>query len=272
MTKGRDGARFRIPRSRRLTWDLLKFNHHIPLCGHDRRCNLSEVLNARHDCAVRISWPALVMKAVSIVAADIPELRQTWYRWPWNHLFQHSSSTAALTVQRKYRDDDWLFWGQVKDPANLSLVEIREQIDVFASGDVEQVFRRQLELAGLPTILRRVIWWWNLNVETKRRQKRLGTFFLSTLSGRGAEIQIPPSVHTACVTYGPIDDDGFCRMTIAYDHRVMDGVLVADALTMLEQTLNGQLARRTETIVSSQQTRCLMYVVRLGVKQRVSLG
>ena len=252
MTKGRDGTRFAIPRSRRLTWDLLAFNRQIPLCGHDRRCNLAQVADARQTCEVRISWPALVMKAVALAADQIPELRQTWYRWPWSHLYQHKTSTAVLTVQREYRDDEWLFWGKIKDPAKLSLVQIQEQIDSFVSGDIESVYRRQLELSAVPTFFRRMIWWWNLNVETKRREKRLGTFFLSTLSGRGAEIQIPPSIHTACVTYGPIDGDGNCRLTIAYDHRVMDGVLVAEALALIEQTLNGQLCEELRQLPAYQ--------------------
>jgi hypothetical protein len=181
------------------------------------------------------------MKAVSLVADEIPELRQTWYRWPWNHIYQHAFSVGIVTVQREHEGEPWLFWGKIVNPSQLPLIQIQSAIDVFRDGPVEKTFRRQQELAALPTFLRRMVWWWNLNVETARRAKRLGTFFLSTLSGRGAEIQIPPSIHTTCVTYGPLDENGNCRLTIAYDHRVMDGAIVADALARIEQTLNETL-------------------------------
>ena len=115
---------------------------------------------------------------------------------------------------------------------------------------MQQVFRKQFQLAHVPTILRRTIWWWNLNVATTYRAKRLGTFFLSTLSGRGAEIQLPPSIHTGCLTFGPLDATGVARVTLAYDHRIMDGVLVADILERLQQTLNETLAPELRSIRS----------------------
>ncbi len=237
MSEQRNGRRFAVPASRRLTWDLLHFNRRVPLCGHDRLCDLATVAEARRACGVRISWPALFLKAFALVAQEVPELRQTWYRWPWAHLFQHSHSVGIITVQRQYQQQPWLFWGKIASPDSLSLAEVQQRMDRFRDEPPETVFRRQLELAAVPTWLRRMIWWWNLNVETNRRAKRLGTFFLSTLAGRGAEIQVPPSIHTACLTYGPLNSAGLCRVTLAYDHRVMDGALVAECLRALELTL-----------------------------------
>ena len=241
MTDPRNGRRFKVPASRRLSWDLLYFNRAVPLCAHDRRMNLAEVSAARDSCPERVSWPALFLKAYALVAQDVPELRQTWYRWPWAHLYQHPSSTVTLTVQREIKSELWLFWGQVGTPESKSLVEIQSSINRFRDGDVREVFRKQLQLARVPTILRRMIWWWNINMATASRAKRLGTFFLSTLAGRGAEIQLPPSIHTGCLTFGPLDQNGTSRVTLAYDHRVMDGALVAEILQRLETTLTDVL-------------------------------
>ena len=69
-------------------------------------------------------------------------------------------------------------------------------------------------------------------------------FRSSTLAGRGAEIRLPPSIQTACLTYGPLDEQGICRVTLAYDHRIMDGVLAATILERLEQLLLTEI--RTE--------------------------
>ncbi|MBC7966648.1 MAG: hypothetical protein H7Z17_12090 [Fuerstia sp.] len=241
MTDLRNGRRIRVPASRRLSWDLLYFHRNVPLCAHDRRMNLAEVSEVRNACTERVSWPALFLKAYAIVAQEVPELRQTWYRWPWAHLYQHPSSVATLTVHREINGEPWLFWGQIASPELRALAEIQQAINQFRDGDVRKVFRKQLQLAKLPTVFRRMIWWWNLNVATASRAKRLGTFFLSTLAGRGAEIQLPPSIHTGCLTFGPLDENGIARVTLAYDHRIMDGALVADILQRLEETLNGVL-------------------------------
>ena len=237
MHDPRDGTAFRIPYSRRLSWDLLWFSRSVPLCGHDRRCNLTPLAEARTSAGVRISWPAIFLKAYAVVARDIPELRQTWHRWPWAHLFQHVDSVGVLTVHREVKGERWLFWGRVPAPDSLSLTEIQALVDRFTTGSPRELFGREQKLARLPTIFRRLIWGWNIHVAHRKRAQRIGTFFLSTLAGRGVEIQVPPSIHTGCLTYGPLDQANQLKVTLAYDHRVLDGALVAEVLTRLEVTL-----------------------------------
>jgi hypothetical protein len=241
MDDSRDGKTFRIPYSRRLSWDLLWFNQSVPLCGHDRYCNLSALAAARKAADVRISWPAIFLKAYALVAQEVPELRQTWHRWPWAHLYQHPSSVGTLTVQREVKGERWLFWGTVVEPEAMSLIDIQRMVDHFTTGSPRDLFGREQKLARLPTILRRMIWGWNLHVAHRKRATRLGTFFLSTLAGRGVEIQVPPSIHTGCLTYGPIDECGKLKVTLAYDHRVLDGALIAEVLARLEATLSEAL-------------------------------
>ena len=85
--------------------------------------------------------------------------------------------------------------------------------------------------------MRRLFWWLTFQPSGKKKCKRLGTFFLTTISGRGAEIQDPPSMLTSGFTYGPIDAEGNTRVTITYDHRILDGHHVADILVGFEKTL-----------------------------------
>ena len=241
MQTDHTGQRMRVPSSRRLTSDLLWFNRSVPLCGHDRVFRLQELARVRSESPRRISWPALFIRAFGLVAQRHPELRQSWYRWPVAHLYQHPVNVATITVHRVWKDDSWLFWGQLSEPESRSLLDIQQQLDVFRDAPVATTFRNQTQLAQLPTFLRRLIWWWIINVSTARRAKRLGTFFVSTLAGRGAEIQIPPSIHTGCLTFGPLNKEGECRVTLAYDHRVMDGVYVAEVLESLESVLTEQM-------------------------------
>ncbi|MCR9200603.1 MAG: hypothetical protein NXI04_18350 [Planctomycetaceae bacterium] len=233
----RDGHSFAVPRHRRLSWDLLHYNHRVPLCAHDRQMDLSDLARVRSECANRVSWPALFMKAWALVAAEIPEFRQIWYRWPVAHIYQHPVSVGVLTVSREYRDATWLFWKLIKAPDQLPLLEIQKSINQAVNDPPKRVFRNQVRLASLATFLRRLCWSWNLGVAHKRRPERLGTFFLSTLSGKGAEIQLPPSIQTTCLTYGPISESGTCRVTVGYDHRLFDGALAAEGLARLENVL-----------------------------------
>ncbi len=78
-------------------------------------------------------------------------------------------------------------------------------------------------------------------MSVRKRAKRMGTFLLTTIAGSGAEIQHPPGFLTSNLTYGPIDERGFSRVTIAYDHRLMDGKYIADTLCELEETLASSL-------------------------------
>jgi len=253
MSADQNGQRFSVPRSRKLTSDLLWFNQAVPQCGHDRICDFSKVANVRSKASPRISWVSLFVRAYALVASRYPQLRQTWYRWPVAHLYQHPLSVATITIHRDWRDEPWLFWGQVQHPEELSLREIQDRLDEFRDGPPGEVFRHQTKLAQFPLLLRRLIWWWNINVATAGRAERLGTFFLSTLAGRGAEIQIPPSIHTGCLTFGPLDESGKCKVTLAYDHRVMDGAMVADILLSLESVLNEDILAELQQIQPKAQ-------------------
>ena len=95
------------------------------------------------------------------------------------------------------------------------------------------------------------MWWWNLKIETRKRATRLGTYFVSTLSAQGVEIQLPPSVQTGCLTYGPLDKHNVSRVTLAYDHRIMDGTLVARVLKRLECVLNESLVTELKAVTQS---------------------
>lgn len=237
MTESDDGKSFLVPRNRRLTWDVLHFHKSVPLCSHDRIMSLQPVVEARRAAPQRISWPAVFLKAYGLVAAEVPELRQTWYRWPIAHIYQHPQSIGILTVQRQYKGMPWLFWGRVPHPETQDLHAIQQLIDQFKNAAPKTVFKQEIRLAGLPSMIRRLFWRWNIHIAKAQRAQKLGTFFLSTLSGLGAEIQQPPSIQTGCLTYGPIGPSGECRITLAYDHRVMDGAQVADILRQLEYIL-----------------------------------
>lgn len=134
-------------------------------------------------------------------------------------------------------------------------MELQKRLDGFAQRPVEQVFRQQLTLSSLPAFARRLIWWCLLNLSGEKRATRTGAFSISSVAGHGAEIQHPPGFVTSVLTIGPINDEGRSRITIAYDHRVMDGGFVAQCLQELEAELLGPTRAELESLSESQQRR-----------------
>ncbi len=240
--------RMLIPRSRRLTMDVLYFRDKVPTCAHDRHCDFSRAAEIRSRCPVRIAWPILFIKAFALVAARYPVLRQTYQRWPWPHVYQHPHSVAALATHRDFRGEEWLFWSRIHSPETRPLIKLQRLLNRYQTAPVEEVFRRQFQLSALPGPLRRMLWTWTLAKGGPARANRVGTFFLTTIAAEGAEIQHPPAFFTANATYGPFDERERSRVTVAYDHRLMDGRLVASVLRDLESALNGPVAAELASI------------------------
>ena len=247
------GPRRRLSRCRTLSIDVLHYHRQVPTCAHDRICNFSRLEELRRSVPRRISWTMLFLKAYGKVAADCPQLRQIYMSWPWAHVYQHPHSVAMLAVERHFRDERWLFWGRFSRPEKKPLLELQQTLERYQREPVEDVFHRQLQISGIPKPLRRCLWWWTLNISTRKRVRRTGSYFLTTLAAQGAEIQHPPAFLTTNVTYGPLDASGRCRVTVAYDHRLMDGVLMARNLAELESTLNGPIREELEQLVRSAQ-------------------
>lgn len=233
--------------------DILRLHQRNPTVAHNRYMRLGELADVRSRSPVRISWSALFIKAFAEVSSRNPILRQTWRTWPWQHIFQHQESVANLAVSRQFDGDDWLLWGLMRSPEQHSLTEIQAAIDAFKNDPVGDQFQKQLKLSGLPTMARRLIWWWNLNIAGEKRGKRLGTFSLTSISGRGAEIQHPPTVMTAGLTFGPLDHHGQVKVTLVYDHRLMDGSVIAERLIDLEQQLIGSVLAELRELHGTDQ-------------------
>jgi len=234
-----------------LTCDVLHFHRKVPICVQHRSVSIEKVNCLRRQLTPRISLPAVMLKACSLAAEGIPELRQAWLGGPVASLYTHPHSVAMLVIQRWYRGERWLFWGRFNSPESTPLAALQSRLDEYQQGDLLTQFRQQLQFSALPGWLRRGLLWWNLNVSGESRARRTGTFVLSTLAAQGVEIECPPAFHTANFSYGPIGGDGHSRLTLAYDHRVFDGALAAEALERIEDALHGPVSVELEQVLSA---------------------
>lgn len=221
--------------------DILHFEREVPTFPHSREFDLTPVSEARGDLSSRISWTVLFIKAFALIAKESPILRQAWIKFPWARLYQSPHSVAYLPVKRTHEDEEWLCFAPFSEPEKSGLAELNHLLDRYRSEPITRIFRTQHRSASIPTPIRRLIIASWFRCFGRRRVKRMGTFGITTISGRGAEIQHPPGIHTSTLTYGPIDESGRCTVTIHYDHRLMDGWYIAEVLEQLEATLNGPI-------------------------------
>jgi hypothetical protein len=234
--------------NRRLVLDGLYFARRVPLFPAERTIDLAEVAVLRKHAAERISWAAVFVKAYAIVAQQHHPLRQTYIRWPWPHFVEEPNSTAMIVVNRQCRDEDRICWGHIGQPETKSLLEIQSQLDAYQSQPVEQIFRKQVTLSKLPTPVRRLLYWLNMNFGGRKRAKRLGTFTMSTLAGQGAENRGHQTFLTTSLTYGPLNERNQMNVALLCDHRVVDGIVAARALNELETVLCTQIAAELKSL------------------------
>jgi hypothetical protein len=236
------GKAIRLSPMRRFIGDLLRASTAVPTVPVQRRMSLARLIAARAALPIRPSWTAIFTKAYALVAAEMPELRRAYLKFPWSHLCEYPHSAATVAVERDYDGEKAVFFSRIKRPDAIPLHELSSSIGRLREVPIDQQkeFRRVLTVSGLPMPLRRVLWWFCLN-SSRLRSHHFGTFAVSVYSGLGAESLHPLSPLTTTLNYGVIHSDGTVDVRIIYDHRVLDGASIARALNSLEQTLTGQI-------------------------------
>lgn len=235
--------RLALGSARALVGDIAELARQVPVFPVERWLRLSALEQVRQSVCPRISWAILFLKAYAVVALRHPPLRRGWVGWPWPHLVEWPFSVGTLAIHRQWADQSIVCWARFWRPEDRSLPELQGHLRWYQSQPVESAFRQQMRFARFPRPLRRLIWWWNLHVAPSKRARRLGTFSISSLAGQGAFNRGHPSLLTSSLAYGPLDEQGRMAVTLLCDHRVLDGMLAAQALADLEEVLCGAILK-----------------------------
>ena len=225
---------------RKLVVDLTLF--HVPSVPVQRVMHLGPVIQARAALADRPVWASLFAKAFALVARDMPELRRAYVKLPWPHLYEYPQSTLSMVFERDWHGEMVILTTLMRSPETTPLKTLSDAMKQIKDKPIEanRDFRRMFSLAKWPTPLRRLIWWLGLNFG-RQRGNYFGTFGITVYSGLGAESLHPLSPLTATMNYGVIADDGSVAVRIMYDHRVLDGSMVARTLGRIEDKLLGDV-------------------------------
>lgn len=231
-----------LPAHRAMVTDLMWLHRSMPTVSQVKTFDLGELRAVRQACPRRISWAIAFLRAYALTSIEYPSLRRTYISWPWPHLYEHPEAIGNLVVSREVNGESWLFFAPIASAESFSLDRQQGLLERYQTGPVEEVFKNQFRLAQYPRFIRRLLWSLRF-LSPAKRIKRLGTFALTTVAGQGVTILDPRAPVTSTLTYGPMNDAGQCDVTIAYDHRVMDGKEVASILCATERIMQTRIVQ-----------------------------
>ena len=190
---------------------MLHFARQVPSVPVQRRMNLARAAAARAKAVQRPSWCSIFTKAFALVAHDRPELRRSYLAFPWPHLYEHAASVATVTVERRYGDEDAVFFVQMQKPDQFSSAQIDARLRHCKKDPVRSVGRRSAAScrsascpgrsagsSGGPVCIA-----WVGSAPTL-----FGTYGVTVYAGLGAASLHPLSVLTTTLNYGVIEPDG----------------------------------------------------------------
>jgi hypothetical protein len=225
---------------RQVVVDLMHFSARVPAVTVERRINLAAVVAARRRLNPRVGWCGMFTRAFGMLGRDHPTLRRCFLSCPWPHFYEHPYSVAAVNVERRSADEDVVLQAHVRRPENRTLAEIDALIRRHKEAPLEQLraYRRSIALARTPWPLRRMVWWFSLNVRGRMRCHNFGTFGISSTAEQGGGLLHLMPILTASLHYGLLGADGGLDMRLSWDHRVFDGGMAARVLVDLEDVMN----------------------------------
>ncbi|HRJ70272.1 MAG TPA: hypothetical protein PK812_11775 [Beijerinckiaceae bacterium] len=237
------GKSIRLSPARRIVSDLSYFARRTPLGVMTIRMNIAPVLAARAAAPDRPPLSALLMKGFALVAARHAPLRQAYVKFPWPHLYEYPASVGGVVVEREVEGEAAIFIARVKNPESRPLSEVAALLANAKSAPLASIkdFRLTLALGRFPLLIRRFVWWLGLNLG-RQRANYFPTFLISLLGQGGIGINYPVMPFTLFLSIGPISPEGEVTLTCAFDHRGMDGAVVARGMAELEDALNGPIA------------------------------
>jgi hypothetical protein len=181
---------------------------------------------------------ALFTKAFALVADEFPELRRAYISYPWPHLYEYPENAAVVMIERMHRGESSVFPFRIRNPAWLPVVQLSEVIRNAKTAPIEEMtdFMRVVRVSALPWPLRRLLWWLAHNFG-RLRANYFGTFVVSVYSSMGVEPLYGIAPGTILLTYGIVAPDGGVDFRVMWDHRVLDGAIIARALVRMEEVL-----------------------------------
>lgn len=249
------GHRLPFSNGRRLVDDVIRVATKMPMATFKSQWDVAQIAKLRRMAKPRISWNVLMMKAHAAVAQQMPELRRTYVRFPWAHLYEHHQNVCMMTIGREHNGEERLFFARFNEPDNESLIELQEQYDKYRKAPIEEIkqFRHQIAFAKMPALVRRFAWWALFNVWPQKRASHMGTFGMSISGHRNAHALCLLGSNTTVLGTDPNPRGGVANMLLTFDHQILDGVPAIEAFSRIHTMLVTAVAKELADMAGVNQ-------------------
>lgn len=239
---------------RRLVCDIIDMARRMPLAPLERTIDVSEVQHWRRQIRPRPAWPVIMMRAYALAAVDNPLMRRVYVPLPWQRYYEHHESTCLLTIQREFRGEPQLIFARFTQPENFTLAQLQERYDRYRRSPLDEFrhLRHQFRFSRLPWLFRRLGWGLMTGWMPITRAKQMGTFGMS-LSGLGdttGTFHLGPC--TTTLGFDQMCRGGRARLTLTFDHRVLDGKPAMDILEAVRQRLHDCVCQELKRMARRQ--------------------
>jgi hypothetical protein len=235
----------------------LHFGMKSMVVGGATSIQVARVAEVRRRHQPLISWSAILIKAIALVAKEWPDLRRAYMPFPWAHLYEHPHNVATVVLEREWRNAPAVFFDQIQQPEKKSLREIDYELRVMRMAKIESLggYRRLIRITRYPFLLRRLLWRIVLQGSGRLRAKYFGTFAINSMVSRRVQTTQITTPITLSIYYGPIHLNGEMPVQVFFDHRVIDASSVyrigLDIQTVLNHEIVAELNRDPTTSQAS---------------------
>lgn len=204
---------------------------------------VSRVAEVRRRRQPLISWSAILIKAIALVAKEWPDLRRAYMPFPWAHLYEHPHSVATVVLEREWHNAPAVFFDQIQEPEKKSLRRIDYELRVMRRSKIEALggYRRIIRITRYPLLLRRLLWRIGLQGSGRLRAKYFGTFAINSMISRRVHTTQSTTPITLSIFYGPTRPNGEMPLQVFFDHRVIDGSSIYRIGLDIQTVLNHEI-------------------------------
>lgn len=239
---------------RRFTYDVIVAGMGIPLVTIQKDMNVADLMELRRSATPSPSWCSIFTKAYAMVVAKRPEMRRACLTFPWIRMYEYDTSTAQVTMEVRIDEEACLAFVPIESPGSCALTDIDRQLDVWRQDPRRlRPMADGLFTARLPRPIRRLAYWFVLNLSGSLRSVYFGTFGVTTVGNWGVESVRPIAPAISIIHYGAIAPDGNVSVRMTYDHRVLDGSGPSQALNEMEAYLHTDILAELKTLNDSSQ-------------------
>lgn len=236
-------------RQRRHTLYFLEEIRSVTPVFIDTEVDMTRVRQHRADAQRRYSTVSYVLHVAAHTLARHPQANAAIRGTRSPRVAEYSSVNGKLTLDKTIEGRRVVLSTVLRDLHRTELADIQSQVDHFRDGDPDEM----AEFAALRTLQKLPLWLarWGLRRAVRplgSRAERMGTFAVTSLGHRAVDgfhsvggttitlgvgrILDRPTVRDRQIVVAPL-----MRLSLAFDHRVIDGAEAADILTEIKDGL-----------------------------------